>query len=129
MAIGLHPSNLANTVLQVHNISDEIWHQTGDRALDFSWYTKRALLSNIYVATELYMLQDQSEEKRDTWEFLDRRLDDVMTIGGAVNMNRDRAEAMGVGFKSLFDLAKSAGKPVNDADMRKRQAEYKEEEK
>jgi ubiquinone biosynthesis protein COQ9 len=108
MALGLQPANFGSTVQQVHSISDEIWHQTGDRALDFSWYTKRALLSKIYVATELYMLQDQSPDKAATWEFLDRRLDDVMTVGGAVNMHRDTAEAMGVGLKSLFDLATSS---------------------
>ena len=40
--------------------------------LQFNWYTKRALASKLYVATELYMLQDDSENKEATWEFLDR---------------------------------------------------------
>jgi len=31
--------------------------------------------------TELYMLTDQSDNYKDTWAFLDRRLDDMNTLG------------------------------------------------
>ena len=51
-----------------------MWYAVGDRSLDGRWYTKRAALSSVFVATELYMLQDKSEGKESTWEFLDRRL-------------------------------------------------------
>lgn len=32
--LGLLPRNISSTVLQIHNISDEIWHIAGDRSLD-----------------------------------------------------------------------------------------------
>lgn len=60
---------------------DAIWHAAGDRAADFSWYTKRAILAGVYSATLLYWLRDASEDDFDTLEFLDRRLADVARIG------------------------------------------------
>lgn len=83
-----------NTFKQIHAISDEVWHQAGDKAVDFSWYTKRAIVSNIYVATELYMLQDNSAEHEATWEFLDRRIDNVLAIGKVLIQNKNLASAV-----------------------------------
>src|SRR3954451_1856930 len=40
---------------------DAIWPAAGDRSADFSWYTKRAILTVIYTATILYWLRDTSE--------------------------------------------------------------------
>ena len=71
----------------INAISDETWHMAGDRAVDMSWYTKRALVNKIYVATELYLLQDKSENNEQTWQFLDRRIDNVIEIGKIVNSN------------------------------------------
>jgi ubiquinone biosynthesis protein COQ9 len=42
-------------------------------------------VSKLYTVTELYMLQDKSDNKEATWEFLDRRLDEVMIIGKTLN--------------------------------------------
>ena len=82
MNLGLSPSNLPNTVQQLHHISDEIWHHAGDKSVDYSWYTKRALLSGLYISSELFMVGDKSRGQEDTWEFLDRRISDVVTTGG-----------------------------------------------
>lgn len=60
---------------------DAIWHAAGDRSADFSWYTKRATLAGVYVATLLFWLRDTSEEDADTLAFLDRRLAGVGRIG------------------------------------------------
>ena len=65
---------MLTTMAKIHNISDYIWYITGDMSVDMSWYTKRITLSSVYVATELYMLTDQSEGYKDSFEFLDRRL-------------------------------------------------------
>jgi len=53
---------------------DAIWHAAGDRTTDFSWYTKRAILTAAYGATLLFWLRDSSEEDAATLAFLDRRL-------------------------------------------------------
>lgn len=60
---------------------DAIWHAAGDRAADFSWYTKRATLAGVYGATLLFWLRDASEADADTLAFLDRRLAGVGRIG------------------------------------------------
>lgn len=62
--------------------ADAIWHAAGDNATDFNWYTKRALLSGVYASTLLYWLNDDSEAQEASWEFLDRRIADVMRIQG-----------------------------------------------
>ena len=36
MALGAQPQNIVNTMTQVHRISDEVWFQTGDKAVDVS---------------------------------------------------------------------------------------------
>lgn len=60
---------------------DSIWHAAGDKAADFSWYTKRASLAAIYGATVLYWIADQSEDETATLAFLDRRLGQVAAFG------------------------------------------------
>jgi len=62
---------------------DAIWYAAGDRATDFSFYTKRSTLAAIYAATLLYWLGDSSPDFADTRAFLDRRLAGVAAIGKA----------------------------------------------
>ena len=61
---------------------DAIWHGLGDRSVDFAYYTKRATLGYVYGATVLCWLGDDSEDHTETWSFLDRRIEDVMTLSG-----------------------------------------------
>jgi ubiquinone biosynthesis protein COQ9 len=59
---------------------DAIWRTVGDKSTDFNFYTKRAVLAGVYSAVTLYWFADQSEDFRDTWAFLDKRIEDVMRI-------------------------------------------------
>jgi ubiquinone biosynthesis protein COQ9 len=68
---------------------DAIWHAAGDRSADFSWYTKRAILTAVYGATVLFWLRDPSEDSAATLAFLDRRLAGIARVGKL----RGRAEA------------------------------------
>lgn len=45
--------------------------------------------AGVYTATELYMLTDYSPGYADTWQALDRRLQDVRRLGGAASEVRD----------------------------------------
>jgi ubiquinone biosynthesis protein COQ9 len=58
----------------LYDTVDAIWYAAGDRATDFSFYTKRATLAGIYTASLLYWLEDRSEGCNDTQAFIDRRL-------------------------------------------------------
>jgi len=84
LALMALPSNIPPSLSELHALSDEIWYLSGDVSVDTSWYTKRASLSTIYAATELFMTTDKSTDYKDTREFLDRRFKDVQILGGAV---------------------------------------------
>ena len=58
--------------------SDLIWELVGDNSEDYNWYSKRTILSAVYGSTVLYWLGDNSEGSEETWQFLDRRIEDVM---------------------------------------------------
>ena len=62
---------------------DAIWREAGDRAADFSYYTKRAILAGVYAATLLHWFDDRSQDFAATWAFLDRRLADVGRLHAA----------------------------------------------
>jgi ubiquinone biosynthesis protein COQ9 len=62
---------------------DGIWYAAGDRATDFSFYTKRMTLAAVYAATLLYWLADNSPDFSETRAFLERRLSDVASVGKA----------------------------------------------
>jgi ubiquinone biosynthesis protein COQ9 len=74
------PQNAALAARLLYRTVDAIWHGLGDRSTDFSFYTKRGLLAGVYGSTVLYWLDDRSPESAATWEFLDRRIADVMKI-------------------------------------------------
>lgn len=57
---------------------DKIWVALGDSSNDINWYSKRATLSAVYSSTVLYWLGDESLDHQPTWDFLDRRIDNVM---------------------------------------------------
>lgn len=60
--------------------ADAIWTSLGDTSDDLNWYSKRATLSAVYASTVLFWLGDQSDDYQDTRDFLDRRIDGVMTF-------------------------------------------------
>lgn len=74
------PQNAADGAKAIWGTADAIWEALGDVSDDYNWYTKRATLAGVYGATVLYWLGDESPENRDTWAFLDRRIEDVMRI-------------------------------------------------
>jgi ubiquinone biosynthesis protein COQ9 len=74
------PQNAPLGAKCLYRTVDAIWYAAGDKATDFSFYTKRALLAGVYASTVLYWLNDKSEGFAETWAFLDRRIADVMKI-------------------------------------------------
>ncbi len=71
--------------------ADAIWTVMGDASEDVNWYTKRATLSGVYGATLLFWLGDQSPGDHATWDFLDRRIEEVMQIEKWKAQVRDNA--------------------------------------
>jgi ubiquinone biosynthesis protein COQ9 len=75
----------------VWKTADKIWWAAGDTATDYNHYTKRILLSGVLSSTTLYWLNDQSEDHEKTWRFLDRRIDNILTVGKALSSLVKRA--------------------------------------
>ncbi|RKO93180.1 COQ9-domain-containing protein [Blyttiomyces helicus] len=91
------PQNLPNSLKNLAELVDEMWIIAGDKSADLNWYSKRAILTGVYTSTEMFMTQDKSPDFEETFKFLDRRLQDVGTIG------RTTAEINNIvnfGFKS-----------------------------
>lgn len=74
------PQYAPDGVKLIWGTCDAIWTALGDTSDDVNWYTKRGTLSGVYSSTVLFWLGDTSEGHADTWEFLDRRIENVMQI-------------------------------------------------
>ncbi|KAI9052500.1 hypothetical protein LZ554_003844 [Drepanopeziza brunnea f. sp. 'monogermtubi'] len=99
LALMAQPSNLPTAIHELSSLSDEIWFLSGDPSVDSSWYTKRASLSAIYAATELFMTRDKSAEYAETRDFMERRFKDSQALGGALG-----SVAQWVGFTASAGL-------------------------
>ncbi|KAL6429695.1 hypothetical protein ACFW04_007542 [Cataglyphis niger] len=80
LAIMTLPPNVPTSLANLLTLVDDICYYAGDRSVDINWYTRRMILATIYKATELYMLQDTSEDHKETWLFLDRRINDALQV-------------------------------------------------
>jgi len=74
------PQYAADGTRAIWNTCGLIWEALGDTSDDVNWYTKRATLSAVYSSTVLFWLGDDSPGHQATWDFLDRRIDNVMQI-------------------------------------------------
>ncbi len=90
----LPPGNL-QAMRRLWGTTDLMWRAAGDESTDFNWYTKRGLLGKVYASTLLCWLQDDSEGRKETWEFLDRRIEDVMRFGKMTAQGREKLAGLG----------------------------------
>ena len=60
--------------------SDKIWISIGDKSEDINWYSKRLILSSVYSASLIFWIEDASENFKDTKDFVNRRIRDVMAV-------------------------------------------------
>jgi len=78
MAVMAMPQNAPRALRIGWRSSDIMWRLAGDTATDYNHYTKRTILAGIYSATLAVFINDDSDGKAKTYEFLDRRIDGVM---------------------------------------------------
>ncbi|XP_040265202.1 ubiquinone biosynthesis protein COQ9, mitochondrial [Bufo bufo] len=94
LGILLLPPNLPSSLALLMAMVDDICHYASDQSTDVSWYTRRAVLAGIYNTTELVMMQDKSPDFEDTWNFLDNRISEAMTMGDSVKQVTATGEAV-----------------------------------
>lgn len=103
LAIMAMPHNAARALRLGWRSADVMWRCAGDSATDYNHYTKRAILAGVYGATLAVFVDDQSENKVETYAFLDRRIDGVMRFEKA------KAQLLG-GDREHFNVARFLGR-------------------
>ncbi|KAF2355409.1 Ubiquinone biosynthesis protein COQ9 [Trinorchestia longiramus] len=73
----LSPTHTAASLRTTAQLADHICHYTGRTNPNAGWYTSRAAVGVVYKMTELSLLQDQSPDYQDTWQFLHRRVQEL----------------------------------------------------
>ena len=95
VAARLLPSNALAGCTSMWRTVDLMWSLAGDKAQDYNYYTKRSLLAAVWTSTFLFWLEDRSEGMQESWAFLERRIDDVMRIGGLPARIGDALRSLG----------------------------------
>ncbi|KAM3504376.1 hypothetical protein MY11210_008375 [Beauveria gryllotalpidicola] len=106
LAVMAQPRHVSESMKELARLSDEIWFLSGDKAVDPTWYSKRATLSMIYTTTELFMTNDKSPKFIETNKFLARRLEEVQSVGGAVSAV---GQWTGFTFQAAINVLRSKG--------------------
>ncbi|KAL4234219.1 Ubiquinone biosynthesis protein coq9 [Mactra antiquata] len=104
MAIPVNAPEALNNLL---NLTDEIWYHAGDKSTDFNWYTKRLSLAGVYKSTEIFMVQDKSDDYEDTWYFLDRRMEDLNSIGNIARSSKETGAILTETCKGMMIMARN----------------------
>ncbi len=92
----LLPQNYKFTSKYLYKIVDEMWYLSGDNSTDFNFYSKRLILSSIYIATMTHFINNDNIQ--DTIEVLDKQLKKVSKIPEIK--------------KSIYDIAKIVPKTI-----------------
>jgi len=103
------PQHTATGLKALSHTMDLMWRAAGDTATDYNWYTKRMTLAGVYMSTLTFWFADDSDDFADTWEFLDRRIEDVMKIETA-KYNWRQSKSHRPSFKRFFDRLRSGPK-------------------
>lgn len=81
MRFFLDPRHASQGLCLTNATVHAMWVAAGDTSTDYNYYTKRLLLSGVYGTTFVYWLKDTSLQSAGTWVFLERRIDQVLSIG------------------------------------------------
>ena len=73
------PKNSNIALKMLYKTCDIIWRDCGDKSTDFSFYTKRLILSGVYSSTLSYWLNESDFAKVE--DFLQRRLNNISNFG------------------------------------------------
>ncbi|KAH8253697.1 hypothetical protein KR032_006552 [Drosophila birchii] len=108
-AMGLiaQPQNAPTALAQVLTLVDDICYYSGDRSVDFGWYTRRVGLATIMKMTELYFLQDTSPGHAQTWEFLKNRMDEAVQLQMMLSQTDGITHTFQRSFNSAFITARN----------------------
>ena len=79
------PKNQLLAHASLYRTVDNIWYISKDKSVDFNFYTKRLILSGMYISTLVYWLNDNSKDHNKTKIFLKKRIDTTKNISKIKN--------------------------------------------
>ncbi|KKJ76257.1 hypothetical protein WH95_13620 [Kiloniella litopenaei] len=100
------PLKASEGMHNVYDTVDAMWLAAGDTSTDYNFYSKRLLLAGVYSSTLLFWLDDSSENFEKTWAFLDRRIAEVLKIGGTLGKTIGKISALANKFQTCSPFAK-----------------------
>ena len=65
----------------LYRVADNIWFLSGDKSLDFNYYSKRFILMNVYLFSYNFWLKDESNNLGDTKSFVEKQISNVLKFG------------------------------------------------
>ena len=93
------------SIRNLWNTADLIWRSAGDTSTDYNHYTKRLLLSWVYLSTLLCWFNDKSKNIEETKLFLNRRIDEVLKFGKTSATIKSRISDFNI-FNKLISVIK-----------------------
>tara|TARA_A200000113_G_scaffold136006_1_gene122307 strand:- start:1699 stop:2328 length:630 start_codon:yes stop_codon:yes gene_type:complete len=103
----LRPGNIFMSIKMLHENSDFIWKLSGDKSNDFSYYSKRGLLSIIYLSTLIYWLNDKSTKGIGTKNFISKSVDGI--VDGVSRLKQlSMLQTLAQNFFSRFSNSKTS---------------------
>ncbi|EDW79844.2 uncharacterized protein Dwil_GK17800 [Drosophila willistoni] len=107
MALIAQPQHASTALAQVLTLVDDVCYYSGDRSVDFGWYTRRIGLATIMKMTELYLLQDSSPDHAQTWSFLKHRMDEAVQLQMMLAQTEGMTHTFQRSFNSAFITARN----------------------
>jgi len=83
------PLHLPLGLKRLYHTVDLMWCAAGDTSTDFNFYTKRTLLAGVLKTTMLFWLDDETPHCSASWEFLDRRIGEVLKVGKTISLMKE----------------------------------------
>ena len=99
-------SNPLKSLKHLWKTSDLIWKSAGDASTDYNHYTKRILLSWVYITTLICWFNDKSKNIHDTKLFLNRRIDEVLEFGKQSGKIKSKISKLNISNK-LINIIKN----------------------
>ena len=81
VAILALPKNAHLAANSLYKTVDEIWRAAGDKATDFSFYTKRGTLAGVYSSILIFWIGNNDKTIDSIENFLDRQLKQIAMFG------------------------------------------------
>ena len=92
------PLHLPLGIRRLAKTVDLMWRAAGDTSTDYNFYTKRILLSAVLKATIIYWLDDETPGCAASWQFLDRRISEILKVGKSISLLKEFTPEEVVGF-------------------------------